>query len=138
LVLVCLDFPCVVMLSSPNACLFIARVSVTLYSKTCTKFDAVLLLDPLWNRIRPDTWLQIDGCKKSARPPSCLKFCTLTPKMLILSSTFTSPYNCFTDVNASLGNYGYPLVGVIKKYMNLKSIPYHDVSQCTLTAIKNG
>jgi hypothetical protein len=50
-------------------------------SKICRKFDPVPLSDPSRNRIRPETRLQIKGRKKSARPPSCVKFCTLTPKI---------------------------------------------------------
>jgi hypothetical protein len=51
------------------------------FSKIYTEFDSHSLSDPSWNRIRPDTRLQIKGHKKSARPPSCMKFCTLTPKI---------------------------------------------------------
>jgi hypothetical protein len=47
------------MLSSPNACLIIARVSVTL-----TKCDAHTLSDPSWNRNRPDIQLQTERHKK--------------------------------------------------------------------------
>jgi hypothetical protein len=41
----------------------------------------VPLSDPSRNRIRPDTRLQIKGRNKSAWPPSCVKFCSLTPKI---------------------------------------------------------
>jgi hypothetical protein len=58
--------------SSPNI--------LSQYSTICTKFDAVPLLDPSQNHIRPDTRLQMKACKKSAGPPSYVKFCTLTPK----------------------------------------------------------
>jgi hypothetical protein len=37
--------------------------------------------DPLRNHIRPDTRLQMREHNKSARSPSCVKFCTLTPKI---------------------------------------------------------
>jgi hypothetical protein len=50
-------------------------------SKICTKFDEVPLSDPSRNHIRPNTQLQIKGCNKSAYPPSCMKFCTWTPKI---------------------------------------------------------
>jgi hypothetical protein len=50
------------------------------FSKICTEVDSHLLSDPSRNRIRPDTRLQIKGHKKSARPLSCMKFCTLTSK----------------------------------------------------------
>jgi hypothetical protein len=49
-------------------------------SEICTKCDAVPLSDPSRNRIRTPG-LQIKGRKKSACPPSCVKFCTLTPEM---------------------------------------------------------
>jgi hypothetical protein len=39
------------------------------------------LSDPSLNRISPGTWLKIRGCSKSAYPPSCTQFCTLTPKI---------------------------------------------------------
>jgi hypothetical protein len=52
-----------------------------MFSDICTQFDAVSLPDPLRNLIRPDTRFQIKGCKKSACPPSWVKFCTLTPKI---------------------------------------------------------
>jgi hypothetical protein len=38
------------------------------------------LSDPSRNPIRPNTRLQIKDRKKSASPPSHMKFCTLTPK----------------------------------------------------------
>jgi hypothetical protein len=43
------------------------------FSEICTKFESVPLLDPLRNRITPDTLLQIKGRKKSGIRPSCLK-----------------------------------------------------------------
>jgi hypothetical protein len=46
-----------------------------------TKFDAVSLFDSSRNRNRPDIRLQIKGRKKSARPASCVKPYTLTPKI---------------------------------------------------------
>jgi hypothetical protein len=64
------------MLSSPNACLIIVRVSVA-HFPICTQFVAVHLSDPSWNPIRPDTWVKINGHKKSALPPGCVKFCIL-------------------------------------------------------------
>jgi hypothetical protein len=68
------------MLSFPNVCLIISRVSVTL-SEICTKFDAHSLSDPSRNHIRPDTRLQIKLRKKSAPPPSYVELYTLTPKV---------------------------------------------------------
>jgi hypothetical protein len=44
------------------------------FSGICTKFDAVPLLDPSRNLIRPDIWLKIEGRKKSAHPASCGSF----------------------------------------------------------------
>jgi hypothetical protein len=51
------------------------------FSEICTTVAAVPLSDPSQNSIRPDTRLQIKGLKISAPPPSCVKFCTLTPKI---------------------------------------------------------
>jgi hypothetical protein len=51
------------------------------FSKICTQFDAVPLLDPSLNCMRTDTRLQIEGRNKPARPPSCMKFCIPTPKI---------------------------------------------------------
>jgi hypothetical protein len=76
----------------------------------CTKFDAVLLLDPSQNRIRPDTWLQIKGCKQSARPPSCeWNILHWLPKSgsTTLALCF---YNWFIDGSTSPRYYGYSLV----------------------------
>jgi hypothetical protein len=50
-------------------------------SEICPNFNAHLLSDPSWNCIRPDTWLQIIGRRRSACPPRCMKFCILTPKI---------------------------------------------------------
>jgi hypothetical protein len=75
------DFPCTANAFFPgrlsNHC---QRLRRTPY-EICTKFDAVSLSDPSRNHISPDTRLEIKGRKKSARPPSCVKFCTLTPKI---------------------------------------------------------
>jgi hypothetical protein len=51
------------------------------FPEICTKFDAVPLSDSSRNHIRPDTRLQIEGHRKSARSLSCVKVCTLTPKI---------------------------------------------------------
>jgi hypothetical protein len=48
------------------------------FFELCIKYDAHLLSDPSQNHIRKDTELEICGHKKSACPPSCVKFCTLT------------------------------------------------------------
>jgi hypothetical protein len=63
------------------------------FSEICTKFDAHSLLDQSQNRIRPDTRLHIEGRKKSACPPSCVKFCTLTPKIF---QYYHLPLHCAT------------------------------------------
>jgi hypothetical protein len=44
------------------------------FSEICTKYYTVPLSDPSQR-------LQMKGRKKSARPPSCVKFCTLAPKI---------------------------------------------------------
>jgi hypothetical protein len=81
------------------------------FSEICTKFDAVPLSDPSRNIMRPDTWLQRKGRKKSAPPLSCVNVCTLTPTInLVLSPTVASRYyNCCTAGSTSPGNYGYSL-----------------------------
>jgi hypothetical protein len=68
------------MLSCLNACVIIAMDSVTL-SEICRTFDAVPLSDPPRYHIRPDARLPLKACKESARPPSCVKLCTLIPKI---------------------------------------------------------
>jgi hypothetical protein len=73
--LVSLDFPC-----TAHA-FFSEHLSKHCEGLRCTKFDAVPLWDPSWNRIRPHTRPQIRGCNKSARPPSCIQFCALSPKI---------------------------------------------------------
>jgi hypothetical protein len=72
-----LYFPEWLMLSSPNACLIIARVSVALFPRLAQKLK--LFLCQIHRKIA--SWLQIRGRKISARPPSCVKFCALTPKI---------------------------------------------------------
>jgi hypothetical protein len=68
------------MLSSSNACLIIARVSVSLVPRFSQKWWCPLS-DPSRNHIRPDTWLQIKEGKKPGRPPSYVKFWKLVPKI---------------------------------------------------------
>jgi hypothetical protein len=51
------------------------------FSDICIKCNAVPLSGTSQNRIRPDTRFQIKEHKKSACPPSCMKFCTMTPKI---------------------------------------------------------
>jgi hypothetical protein len=78
---VSLGFPCTAHAFFPervsNHCQGLRRT----FTQICTKLDAVPLPDPPWNRIRPHTRLQIKGRKTSARPPSCVKYCILTPKI---------------------------------------------------------
>jgi hypothetical protein len=60
-------------LSSPKAPLFTPGYSLQ-FSEIRTIFDVQSLSDPSRNHIRPDTRLLIERRKKSARPPSCVKF----------------------------------------------------------------
>jgi hypothetical protein len=69
------------MLSSLNGCLNHCQGLRCIFSKICIKCNAHLLSDLLQNRIRPDTGLKINRCKKSACTSSCMEFCTLTPKI---------------------------------------------------------
>jgi hypothetical protein len=74
--------PCTTHAFFLDACLIIARVSVTLFPIFAQHFmHTVPLSDPSQNHIRPDTELQIKGRKKSVSPLSCVKFCTLAPKL---------------------------------------------------------
>jgi hypothetical protein len=75
---------------------------------------AVPLSDPLRNRIRPDTWPQLKGCKKiSMSNQLCDILCSYSQDILVLLSTFASHlYNCCADGSISPGNYGYQLVFV--------------------------
>jgi hypothetical protein len=70
---VSLDFPCSAYAffseCLPNICQDLRHT----FSEICTKLDAVPLPDPTRNRIRPDTQLQIKGCKQSALAPSFVK-----------------------------------------------------------------
>jgi hypothetical protein len=71
---VSLDFPCTAhafFLSNHCQCV---RFN---FHEIYTKFDAIPLSDPSRNRIMLDTRLQIEGRKKSAHRPRCVKFCTL-------------------------------------------------------------
>jgi hypothetical protein len=59
----------------------------------------------------PDTQLQIKEHKKSAHPPSCVKFCALTQDIMVLSPTIALHYyNLYTEDNTSPENYGYPFM----------------------------
>jgi hypothetical protein len=69
-----LYFACVrLMLPSPNACL----ISVALFPRFAQHL--MLFLCRIHREIA--SRLQIKGRKKSARPPSCVKYCTLTSKI---------------------------------------------------------
>jgi hypothetical protein len=104
------------LLSSPNARIIIASVSVGLFPRYCPTFDDVLLSDPLRNRIRPDARLQITESKKKIS--TSIQMCGIlytdfigSKNMLVLLSTVASRYyNCCTDSSTTPGNYGYILV----------------------------
>jgi hypothetical protein len=67
---VSLDFPCTGHAFFSQSLSNHWKGAITLFLKFCTKFDAVSLLR---NCLKPDAWLQIEGHKKSAHPPSCAK-----------------------------------------------------------------
>jgi hypothetical protein len=69
------------MVSFSNTSVLLLPGSPSHFSEVCTTFNAVPLRDPARNRIRPKAWLQIKGHKKLPRPPSFVKFSTLTPKV---------------------------------------------------------
>jgi hypothetical protein len=78
---VSLDSPCMAHDFCPerlsNHCQFLCGTFPDIY----TKFDAFPLSDPSRNYIRPDTRLQMKEHKNSSHPSSCMKCCTLTPKI---------------------------------------------------------
>jgi hypothetical protein len=81
-------FRVLLMLSSPNAYLIIARISVTLFPR----FRQILIHREI------ASLLQIKGGKKSARLPTCVKFCTDGS-----SSPGNYTYIC-CDIRPVLGN----------------------------------
>jgi hypothetical protein len=104
-------YPCIAHAFFPERLSNHAQGLRRILSKICTKIGAHSLSDPSRYRIRPDPRLQIKGCKKSARPPNCVTFYTLTQDLLVLSSIIASHYyNCCTDGSTSSGNYGLPLI----------------------------
>jgi hypothetical protein len=50
------------------------------FSKICLKFGAHSLSDPFWNYSRPDTWLQIKGCKNQHIHPAAWNFVHRLPR----------------------------------------------------------
>jgi hypothetical protein len=65
LFLVNLDFPCTAHAFFPECLSNHCQGLCHTFTEICTKFDAVPLSHPSQNRIRPDTRLQIKGCKKN-------------------------------------------------------------------------
>jgi hypothetical protein len=61
------------MLSSSNACIIIARMSVESFSEVCRNFGTLPMFGPSRIRIRPDTRVQIKGLKRSAHPRELLE-----------------------------------------------------------------
>jgi hypothetical protein len=94
------------MISSLNDCLLIASISMALFLRSA---QDLIFLRQIHCKI---AWLQIKGCKKSARLPSCVTYCTPVLKIcLVLLSTIESRYyNCCADGSSSPGNYRYVLV----------------------------
>jgi hypothetical protein len=88
-----------------NQCLGLRRT----FSEIFTKFDAVPLSDPSWNRIRPNTRLQIKGHKNQHIHLAAWRFVLWVPRY---ASTVIRPlvsryHNCFRDCSTSHVNYGY-------------------------------
>jgi hypothetical protein len=120
------------MLSSPNAYLTNARVSVTLFPSFPQNLMLFLCRIPCEiasGQIRDS---KIKECKKLASPPSWVQFCTLIPKIcLVLSSTVVSHYyNCCTDGSTSLGNYRHPLLFSINYTFTLSMQGINRTSFC--------
>jgi hypothetical protein len=76
-----LDFPCTAHTFFPDRLSKHCQGLRCTFAETWITFDAVRLSVPTRNHIRPDTRLEIEGRKKSTLPPSCVKFCTTTPKI---------------------------------------------------------
>jgi hypothetical protein len=104
---VSLGFPCMAHASFPECFSIHCQGLCRTFSEICTKFDAVPLLDPTWNRISDIYNFKKENVKKLPCPSSCVKFCTLTPNMLVLSHAGASHYNFCSDGTASPVNYGY-------------------------------
>jgi hypothetical protein len=66
--------------SSSNACLINAGVSIARFSQIFAKFDAVSLMDPFRNRIRPHKHLQINGRKNQQVYPAAQNFIHRLPR----------------------------------------------------------
>jgi hypothetical protein len=69
------------MLASPNACVFIARVSGALFPRFAQNFGAVPLSDPPRNRVRSDTRLEVKGRKKISTSTQLREILYATPKI---------------------------------------------------------
>jgi hypothetical protein len=90
-------------LSSPTACLIIARVSVSLFPKFAQ--SSVLLHCQILREIA----LGQINCRKISTSTQLHEiFYTVSQDMLILSTVALRYYNCCLYGNTSPGNYGYP------------------------------
>jgi hypothetical protein len=96
-------------LFSPNACLIIARVSVSLILTFLQNFMLFLCrinLEIASGQTHDSKESDVD--KVSASTHLCDISCTDSQDMLALSPTVASRYcNCYTDGSTSPGNYGY-------------------------------
>jgi hypothetical protein len=79
------------------------------FPRICTQFVAFPLSDPLQNRIRLDTQLQIKGRKKISTSTQLREMLyTNSQDMIVLSTTVASRYyNCCTNGSSSPGNCGH-------------------------------
>jgi hypothetical protein len=83
---------------SSNHCQGLRRT----FPEICIKFGVDPLSDPLRNRIRPDTRLQLKGRKKSARPPIGVKFCILAiiyRRIALVSKQRSQRFHMDSDCN---------------------------------------
>jgi hypothetical protein len=110
----------------PDTCLINARVSIALFSEICTNVYTVTLSDQSQNCIRPDTRLQIKGHKKSARPSSCVTFCTLTPKirwyyhLQLYPATTTAIQSSVPKIMDTPRTYKIDMGNILRQHDNLK------------------
>jgi hypothetical protein len=78
-------YPCTVHASSPNACLITARVSVALFPRFVQNLmhTHCSFVGFITNSHQARYTILNKRTSKSAHPPSCMKFCTLTQDMLV-------------------------------------------------------
>jgi hypothetical protein len=113
------------MLSFPSL-VFIPRVSVAIFPRFAQK---TMLFA---KSHRAGYMTRTRNSTKSARPPSCVKFCALTPK--ILSTVASRYHNCCKYDITSLWNYGHPfaIILILNIYISFPEVQSHIRHQLTI------